>query len=156
MPVGSRKAAKARPYLDRRLNPLRAMRPDMAAPAKGWIRAIREGLGMTAVQLARRLGVTQATLSAMEASEARGSIQLSTLRRAAEAMHCTLAYVLVPNEPLEKFVQDRARKIAAAQLAPIEHTMLLENQGLSLAAREAQLSAYIRETLDLRLLWDKP
>ena len=151
----SRKAALARRHLDRRLDGFRPLRAQMTAPAKGWIRALREGLGMTASQLARRLGVTQATLSALEASEARGAIQLSTLRRAAEAMNCRLVYALVPDEPLEKIVQDRARKIAAAQLKPIEHSMALENQALSDEAREEQLSAYIRDEFDPRLLWEK-
>jgi transcriptional regulator with XRE-family HTH domain len=45
---------------------------------------------MTATQLAARIGVAQATVSQLEQSEIRGSIQLSTLRRAAEAMNCTL------------------------------------------------------------------
>ena len=42
----------ARKNLDRRLAPLRA--EPLIAPPSGWIKAIREALGMTAEQLARR------------------------------------------------------------------------------------------------------
>ena len=71
----------------------------LAVPVKGWIKAIRDSLGMTAAQLANRMGISQSTLTAMEKAEARGAIQLSSLRRAAEAMNCTLVYALVPNDP---------------------------------------------------------
>jgi predicted DNA-binding mobile mystery protein A len=59
-------------------------------PATGWIKAIREALGMSAVELARRLGVGVPTVTRMELSEAEDRITLSTLRRAAEAMGCEL------------------------------------------------------------------
>jgi len=149
-------AARARQHLDPRLNAIRPLLRVLAPPPKGWIRAIREGLGMTAVQLARRLGVTQATLSTLEGSETRGTIQLATLRRVAEAMNCTLVYAFVPKEPLEKIVQDRARHVAAAHLKPIEHSMQLENQGLAPREQERELDDYIRNELDPRVLWDQP
>jgi predicted DNA-binding mobile mystery protein A len=67
---------------------------------------------MTGLQLATRLDVRPQTVEALEKSEASGSIQLGTLRRAAEAMGCTLVYALVPNSSLEDAVNRRARKIA--------------------------------------------
>lgn len=45
---------------------------------------IRQGVGMR--ELGRRLGVTGAAISQMEASEDRGTIMLSTLRRAHQAL----------------------------------------------------------------------
>ena len=111
---------------------------------------------MSASQLAARLGLAQATVSALESSEGRGTIRLDTLRRAAEALNCSVVYALVPNGSLETIVRDRARMIAASHLRSIEHTMLLENQGLSDEEREDQLSAYIRDELDARSLWDQP
>lgn len=111
---------------------------------------------MTASQLAKRLRVTQATLSTLEVSEARGTIQIATLRRVAEAMDCTLVYAFVPTKPLEMIVQDRARDVASEHLKPIRHSMRLENQGLSPEEQERQLAEYIRDELDPRRLWDQP
>jgi predicted DNA-binding mobile mystery protein A len=146
-------AIKARKNLDMRLGDGRSLRQKLARPNQGWIRAIRQALGMTAEQLGRRLGVTQATLSGLEASEINGSIRLATLRKAAEAMNCTLVYALVPNTSLEEIVQEQARKVAAEQLQPVEHTMLLENQSLHGGVREEFLQSYIANEIDFRKLW---
>jgi predicted DNA-binding mobile mystery protein A len=156
MRTRSIKATRARQHLDPRLETIRPLLGTLKPPSKGWIRAIREGLGMTATQLARRLRVTQATLSTLELSETRGTIQIDTLRRVADAMNCTLVYALVPAEPLEKIVQDRARSVASKQLQPIQHSMRLENQELAHNEQEKQLADYIRNELDPRRLWDRP
>ncbi len=156
MSTRSTRAAHARQHLDPRLETIRPLLGTLKPPSKGWIRAIREGLGMTAAQLAKRLGVTQATLSTLELSETRGTIQLDSLRRVAAAMNCTLVYALVPAEPLEKIVQDRARSVASEQLQPIRHSMRLENQELAPKEQEKQLADYIRDELDPRRLWDRP
>jgi predicted DNA-binding mobile mystery protein A len=156
MSTRSIRATRARQHLDPRLETIRPLLGPLKPPSKGWMRAIREGLGMTAAQLAKRLGVTQATLSTLELSETRGTIQLDTLRRVAEAMNCTLVYALVPAEPLEKIVQDRARKVASEHLQPIQHSMRLENQELAPREQEKQLADYIRNELDPRRLWDRP
>lgn len=146
-------AAKARKNLDIRLADGRALSQKLARPNQGWIRAIRQALGMTAQQLGQRMGVTQATLSGLEASEISGSIRLATLRKAAEAMQCTLVYALVPNTSLEDIVQEQARKVANEQLKPVEHTMLLENQSLRGGVREEFLQNYIENEIDFRKLW---
>jgi predicted DNA-binding mobile mystery protein A len=156
MRTRSARATDARQHLDPRLETIRPLLGTLKPPSKGWIRAIREGLGMTAAQLAKRLGVTQATLSTLELSETRGTIQLDTLRRVAAAMNCTLVYALVPAEPLEKIVQDRARSVAGEDLQPIQHSMRLENQELAPKEQEKLLADYIRDELDPRRLWDQP
>src|ERR1700692_1880677 len=92
------------------------------APPKGWIRAIRDALGMTGVQFAKRLKIRPQSVEKLEKSEANGSIQLKTLRRAAEALNCTLVYALVPNTSLEDAVRERARKIAKRDLDRVAHT----------------------------------
>ena len=144
----------ARQRLDDRLS---AFRPEsrFAVPSKGWIRAIRDALGMSALQLGTRLSVKPQSVSDLEKSEAYGTIQLKTLRKAAEALDCTLVYALVPNSSLEDAVQTRAREIARKELARIGHTMDLEAQGLSQAEREAQIDEYVREHLRERDLWER-
>lgn len=145
---------RARQRLDERLSSLKPedrFRP----PPKGWIRAIRDALGMTGVQLAKRLHVRPQTVEAIEKSEASGSIQLSTLRRAAEAMGCTLVYALVPNSSLENAVHQRARTLAIRDLQRVAHTMRLEAQETGDAGMEARIDAYIRGSIKDRDLWNE-
>ena len=124
-----------------------------ALPVRGWIRAIRESLGMSAAQLAQRLGIKQPSVVALEQSELRGSIELATLRRVAQALDCTLVYALIPNKPLDAMVRDRARALAQQRFSSIEHSMRLEDQGVSAKISEAQLEEMIRNTNPSRL-WD--
>lgn len=145
---------RARQRLDERL---KALKPEdrFTPPPRGWVRAIRDALGMTGVQFARRLGVRPQSAEALEKSEAGGAIELKTLRRAAEALDCTLVYALVPNRPLEETVLDRARKIAARDLGRVAHTMELEAQGTGHADMAARIDAYIRDVLNERDLWNE-
>jgi predicted DNA-binding mobile mystery protein A len=142
----------ARQRLDERLGALKPLNK-YAVPTRGWIRAIRDALGMTAVQMAKRMGIRPPSVADMEKSELHGTIQLKTLRKAAESLDCVLVYALVPRASLEEMVETRARKLALEDMARIGHTMDLEAQGLSKADREAQAETYIREHLRERDLW---
>jgi len=105
------------------------------------------------VQLGKRLGIRQPSLVALEQSEAKGTIELATLRRVAEALDCTLVYSLVPNKPLETTIRDRARAFARRRRTPVEHSMLLEDQKVTAKDAEARLDEIVRET-NPRLFWD--
>ena len=107
-----------------RIDPLRQR------PPKGWIRAVRDALGLTARQLAARMGRAHSTVVRLERSEVDDAISLGSLREAAEAMDCNLVYALVPNRPLVEIVRARAAMIAEAQLSRMHHTMRLEDQAL--------------------------
>lgn len=148
----ARLAAQSRTNLDERFKELGAVRR-YAAPVRGWIKAVREALGMTTAQLAKRLKVKQPTLVAIEQSEVKGSIELATLRRVAEALDCTLIYAFVPNKPLETMVRDRARLFARRRRGPVEHSMLLEDQAVTGKDAEKRLDEIVRET-NPRLFWD--
>ncbi|PWE81655.1 hypothetical protein XF30_10560 [Bradyrhizobium sp. SUTN9-2] len=116
-------------HLDRRFATLRAL-SHAQRPSKGWIRAIRDALGMTTAQYAKRLGVSQPRIVELEKSEQGGSVTLNTLQRAAEALGCRLVYVLVPERPLAEVVTKRAADIAERQSRAIEQTMRLEDQAV--------------------------
>jgi predicted DNA-binding mobile mystery protein A len=146
--------AKARQRLDERLLPLKP-EERFDAPAKGWLRAIREALGMTGVQFAKRLRISPQSAEALEKSEANGKVQLDTLRRAADALDCRLVYAIVPKTSLEAAVTERARKIALRDLGRVAHTMTLEAQGTGDADLEARIQAYVRDTLNERDLWNE-
>ncbi len=143
---------RARQRLDERLV---LLKPEnrFVPPPKGWLRAIRDALGMTGQQFAARLKIKPQSLSDIEKSEATGSIQLKTLHRAAEALDCTLVYALVPKTSLEGAVQARARRIAMKDLSRVAHTMKLENQSVPCADLEARIEAYIRDTIKDSDLW---
>lgn len=149
------KSQKARKRLDDRLG---LLKPEerFAVPPKGWVRAIREAIGMSGVQFSRRVGVRPQSVEALEKSEASGRIQMNTLRRAAEALDCTLVYALVPNSSLEEMVSSRARKIAMLEFGRVSHTMKLEDQETAQYALEAQVEHYIRNILRERDLWNEP
>ena len=148
----SRRATQSRRQLDRRFRNLGPARR-YATPVRGWVKAIREALGMSTAQLAQRLRIKQPSLVQLEQSEAKGTIELGTLRRVAEALDCTVVYALVPNKPLETMVRDRARAFARKRREYVEHSMLLENQKVASKNLKAQLDEIIREK-NPRLFWD--
>jgi predicted DNA-binding mobile mystery protein A len=121
-------------------------------PPRGWTRAIRDAFGMTAGQLGARMGVSQPTIQKLERSEQEGTIQVSSLRRLAEALDCELVYVFVPRQPLEKRYEAAARAVADRRLAAINHTMALENQAADGDAGD-HLRQFILDELDPREVW---
>jgi predicted DNA-binding mobile mystery protein A len=145
---------RARQRLDERLGALKPTER-LRAPPRGWVRAVRDALGMSGVQFARRLGVRPQSVEALEASEASGAIQLKTLRRAAEALDCSLVYAIVPNDSLEGVVRARARRIALRDLGRVAHTMRLEAQETGDTDLEARVEAYIRDNIRERDLWNE-
>lgn len=136
--------ALARRQLDRRLTPLRDTQ-SLARPPRGWIKAIREALGMTTKQLGLRLGVSQPRVINIEKAETSGAITLDTLQRAANAMDCKLVYAFVPRRPLEELVAERAEKCARTILDATSHTMALEDQRADADTEAEQLKKLIRE-----------
>jgi predicted DNA-binding mobile mystery protein A len=124
--------------LDDALRPLRSA--ELASPPRsGWIRAIREALGMTQPQLAARVGVSRQSVQDFEEAEAERRITLESLDRLARAMGCRVVYAVVPEGgSLEDLRQRRADKLAEALLKPIDHSMKLEAQGVSESERERQ------------------
>ena len=77
-----------------------ASHPLPPRPPAGWLRAIREALGMTSAVLAGRLEITASGVRKLEHAEAIDAITIGTLRRVAEALDCDLQYALVPRRPL--------------------------------------------------------
>ena len=151
----STQRASARIQIDKRLNVLRNAR-GLSRPPRGWIRAIREALGMTSTQLGRRLGVTQPTALGYEKAEASNRITLESLERAANALDCRLVYALVPREPLETLIEERALEIAVKRMRSVSHSMALEDQRAEEGDERVHLERLARELIDQpgSALWD--
>jgi predicted DNA-binding mobile mystery protein A len=142
---------QARQALERVLAPRRSQ--PTPRPPRGWVRAIREALGMSARELAARLGVSQQAVSRLEAAEPEGAMTLDKLEEVARALGCRLEYALVPDRPLDEMVRDQARQKARALLDPVGHSMAMEGQDVDLTEEVERLAA---ELADKRGLWSAP
>jgi predicted DNA-binding mobile mystery protein A len=150
----ARTNAQARRQLDARLQQLRPLVE--ARPHRGWIRAIRDALGMSSTELAARMGVTQPTVQDLEHSEVFNTVKLETLQRAANALDCDLAYALVPRTSLDAAVKAQARRKAAQHLGPLAHHSRLEDQATSDSDTAAQLEELAARFMDRQGLWSEP
>lgn len=146
--------AQARQALDAKVTALdvRALTP----PAAGWVRAVRDALGMTTRQMAKRLDVTAMAISSLEASERSGTVRLDTLRRAADALGCDLVYTLVPRVGLDEAVRRQALARARHEIQRVDRTMRLEDQGLGDVELQRRVEVFAAQLVDTRAIWDAP
>lgn len=144
-----------REQLEASLEPLRSLK-DLSPPHKGWIRAIRDGLGMTARQLASRLGVAKQAVGRIERDEPGGAVTIKTMRRVAEGLGCVFVFGFVPKTSLEETVRARAREVAEMRLGRASHTMALEAQSLAPEENERVLAEMVDELAETMPpdLWD--
>lgn len=126
-------------------------------PHRGWIKATREALGMSAAQLGHRMGVSQPRVATLEKSEIKDTVTLESLRRAAEALDCILVYAIVPKTSLDDLVMRRARTVAAKILGRVNHTMTLEKQNIGHSEIEEHVETLARSLVaqNSRLIWDE-
>jgi len=126
-------------------------------PPKGWIRAIRNALGMSGRQLAVRLGVTKQRASFMEKQEIDGTTTFKAMRKTAEALDCVFVYGLLPRKNLEETIRNRAEQVATKRISRASHTMGLENQSLSKKENNEILANMIKDIMEElpSSLWDE-
>jgi predicted DNA-binding mobile mystery protein A len=142
--------------LDKALRATRSAAP-RTPPADGWVRAIREALGMTTTHLARRLGTSRQAISELERREVRGTVTLDALRRAADALECDLVYALVPRTDLRAMREHQAKRHAERELGRVAHSMRLEAQYVAPAEHRQQVAERADELLRSwsRRVWDE-
>lgn len=124
-------------------------------PGDGWICTLRKALGISSYALAQKMSCSQSNVSKIEKSEKKGTISLGMLERAAQAMDCTLVYCFVPRKPLNEILEDQAKKIAKKQVSRINHSMIIEQQGLTRKQLKQQEDALVQALLqgNPRKLW---
>lgn len=126
-------------------------------PKAGWMRIIRQALGMTGQHLAKRLGCSQSNVMALESREKSKSITLKSLEQVAKAMNCRLVYFFVPEKPLNQIMEDQAHTIAKKHLKNVSHSMKLEQQELTPQQAKSQVNALAEELLqgNPKHLWEE-
>ena len=141
--------------LDDALAPFKALQ-ERPPPSDGWARTIRDALGMSLRQVAQRAGVSRTTVRSAEANEAKGTVQLDSLRLLAQALDCELVYALVPTTSLGRTVEQRAVQMAEAVVGRVSESMDLEDQGVSEVERRRQVGDMAAQILRdrNRSFWD--
>lgn len=144
-----------RRILDQKL--LQYSKINFAVPKNGWIKAIREALGMTTAQLGERMKIAASNITILENREIKKTTTLETMERAATAMGCKFVYALIPDLSLEEVVRTQAKKSAKALIQEINHHMKLEKQKVNSEVENEQvddLAEEIINKMDSRL-WRK-
>ena len=120
-----------------------------------WFQIIREALFMPTRYLAKKMNVSNGRVSQLQKGEIDGSITLRNLQKLAEAVDCKLIYVFVPKEPLETIIANQAKKIAAAQINRVSHSMSLEDQATSNQNLKLQYEELLIElqSKNIKKLW---
>jgi predicted DNA-binding mobile mystery protein A len=155
--MGAKHKKLVRAQLDAKLKRFRAL-SDVGTPKMGWIRAIRDALGMTGEQLAVRLNITKQRVERIEKEERLGGVTLKTLKKVAEALNCKFVYGFVPHEgSLEETVRKQAESIAQRQASRTNQMMRLEGQELSDKEKAKSLKTLISDITASapKSLWDK-
>ncbi|MDR1228596.1 MAG: helix-turn-helix domain-containing protein [Azoarcus sp.] len=118
-----------------------------ARPPIGWIRSIRDALGMSSAALARRLGITDSAVRKLESAESCDAITLGTLRRIAAGLDCELQYALVPRQSLHAMRVQQAMRIARKQIQSVECGAAPELVAAAPESPDAQIGEIAHELL---------
>jgi predicted DNA-binding mobile mystery protein A len=145
-----------REQLDKKLDSLKTF-SSAGMPKQGWIKTIREALGLSARQLGEKTGIDQSRISRLENAEKDGSLKLSSLQKIAKGLNMRFVYAFVPEESLEQMVRVQAKKIALKKFNQLNNTMRLEKQGLSGEERKKALEDMVEQILidQPKDFWDK-
>lgn len=136
--------------LDKKTSDLKSAK-NIVPQSSGWIKTVREAIGMTVSQLATRLGVTQPRITKMESNE--DNLKLSTMKKAAEAMDCEFVYYFKPKTTFQNLVDEQAQKKAAEVLKTVNMNMALENQEI---AEDEAVKDFASDLINTKIkqIWD--
>jgi predicted DNA-binding mobile mystery protein A len=126
-------------------------------PKIGWLKSIRNSLGLSARQLADLMKVSPNSITQLEVGETKQTVSLKSLTKAAEAMDCELVYWIQPKSPrasLEEILDRKALLLAQKISKGVSHSMSLEEQKVASQITENQVKALaleLKQHLDPRL-----
>lgn len=139
----SRKSSSALELQRKQIHTRLTNLPSLESPRDGWIRTIRQSLGMTMRQLGARLAISPQGVRDIEMRERNETITVAKLRQAADALNCDLRLVLIPRTSLETTMRKQAATKAREERNRLVHTMHLEDQdaGVEDALDESKAAA---------------
>ena len=126
-------------------------------PPIGWIKAIRNGIGMSMEQLGKKLSITKQGVMDIEKREKEGAITIKSMQELAKALDLKFVYGFVPNAgSLEQMIETRALEIASKIVERTSTTMKLEDQANSKERVEKAIKERASEIINKtpKILWD--
>lgn len=129
----------------------------IAVPASGWIKAIRNTLGMSMQQLANKLSISKQGVLDIEKREADGSITIKSLRELGRVLEMELVYGFVPKDgSLDAMIEKKANELATKIVLRTSNTMELEDQENSKERIEKAIKERTEEIKNEvpKILWD--
>lgn len=126
-------------------------------PPIGWIKAIRNGIGMSMEQLGKKLSITKQGVLDIEKREKEGAITIKSMQEIAKAMDMQFVYGFVPNAgSLEQMIEMRALEMATKIVERTSNTMKLEDQVNSKERIEKAIKERAAEIINKtpKILWD--
>jgi len=130
---------------------------EVVMPPTGWVKAIRNVLGMSMQQLGNKLSVSKQGVLDIEKREKEGSITIKSLREIARVLDMQLVYGFVPNDgSMDALIEKRARELATEIVMRTANTMKLEDQANSQKRIQKAIeerTASIKNEMP-KILWD--
>jgi predicted DNA-binding mobile mystery protein A len=137
--------------IDRRFESLRAMK-EKSQVREGWIKFMRNALGMTINDLAKLLSLSRMRVMQAERGEIEGKLTIATLKKMAEAMDCELVYSFVPKKDIRTTIHDKAVEKATGIINSAELHMKLEDQNVS-GNKKERIERLAKKLLDSGDIW---
>ena len=126
-------------------------------PPIGWIKAIRNGTGMSMEQLGKKLSITKQGVMDIEKREKEGAITIKSMQEIAKAIEMKFVYGFVPDAgSLEQMIETRALEMATKIVQRTSNTMKLEDQENSKERIEKAIKERAAEIINKtpKILWD--
>jgi predicted DNA-binding mobile mystery protein A len=126
-------------------------------PPIGWIKSIRNGIGMSMEQLGKKLSITKQGVMDIEKREKEGAITIKSMQELAKALDLKFVYGFVPNSgSLAQMIETRALEIASKIVERTSTTMKLEDQANSKERVEKAIKERASEIINKtpKILWD--
>jgi predicted DNA-binding mobile mystery protein A len=126
-------------------------------PPIGWIKAIRNGIGMSMEQLGKKLSITKQAVMDIEKREKEGAITIKSMQEIAKVIDMKFVYGFVPNAgSLEQMIETRSLEIATKIVQRTSNSMKLEDQVNSKERIEKAIKERAAEIINKtpKILWD--
>ena len=129
----------------------------VTVPPIGWIKAIRNGIGMSMEQLGKKLSITKQGVMDIEKREKEGAITIKSMQEIAKAIDMQFVYGFVPDAgSLDQMIEMRSLEMAKTIVQRTSTTMKLEDQVNSKERIEKAIKERAAEIINKtpKILWD--